>query len=51
MKDQPLSAVNTDLIDAGEFLTELLDDGRLECLEDFASCMDIVNWMRKETKG
>ena len=51
MRDQTLAAVDAKLIDAGEFLKELSADKRLKCLQTFASCMDIVNWIRKETEG
>ena len=52
MRDQTLAAVDESLIDAGEFLRELLEDKeRLRCLKTFAGCMDIVNWIRDETKG
>ena len=52
MKDQPLSAVNQKLIDAGAFLKDLASEhSKLDCLETFSKCLGVVRWIRSETKG
>ena len=51
MKDAPLDSIRK-LIDAKSFLEELTTaDWKLECLRQFAACSNIVEWIRKETKG
>ena len=50
MKGQSLSAVSDSLLVAGDFLKEIQSDKRkLECLRVFASSLDFVEWLRKET--
>ena len=52
MQDQSLSAVSDSLVEAGEFLREIQrDKKKLDCLHAFASSLDFVEWLRKETKG
>ena len=52
MKDQSLETINQSLIDAGEFLSKVEEDGRrLDCLCVFADSLEIVEWIRSETKG
>lgn len=52
MHDQPLKSVDQSLVHTGEFLAEFAADTRaVECLETFCKCTDIVEWLRKETKG
>ena len=52
MKDKTLEAINASLIEAGDFLKEVEGDRRkLRCLEIFADSVEVVEWIRKETKG
>ena len=52
MHDQPLSAIDKTLVDTGSFLDEYVSDRRkLRCLDIFYQCTNIVEWLRKETKG
>ena len=52
MQGQSLSAVSVSLLEAGNFLKEIQSDQRkLECLRAFASSLDFVEWLRKETKS
>ena len=52
MKDAPLESIDQRLINARSFLEKFTSDRKkLVCLNNFADCMNIVEWMRKETKG
>ena len=52
MQDQSLEAVSDSLLDAGDFLKNIQNDkGRCDFLYDFASSLEIVEWLRKETRG
>ena len=52
MQDQSLSAVSDSLLEAGEFLRVIQrDKKKLDCLRVFASSLDFVEWLRKETKS
>ena len=52
MKDKPLEVIDQSLIDAGEFLCKVEEDQkRLECLRVFADSLDVVEWIRSQTKG
>ena len=52
MKDKTLKAIDATLIEAGDFLKEVEGDRRkLHCLEIFADSIEVVKWIRKETKG
>ena len=52
MHDQPLQSIDVSLINAGKFLDEFTTNTRkLRCLEIYCECTDIVEWLRKETKG
>lgn len=52
MHDQPLKSIDVSLINAGKFLDEFITNTRkLRCLETFSECTDIIEWLRKETKG
>ena len=52
MQDQPLKAIDRSLVDTGRFLDEFVTSRRkLRCLEIFCECRDIVEWLKKETKG
>jgi hypothetical protein len=52
MKDQTLQDVNDCLIDAGRFMKDVAEDpNKVECLETFSRCQDIVKWLKEVTKG
>lgn len=52
MKDQTLQDVDESLIEAGRFLEDVAREPRkVRCLERFAQCQDIVNWLKEVTKG
>ena len=52
MKDKSLDVIDQSLIDAGEFLAMVEEDKRkLDCLRTFADSLDVVEWIRSETKG
>ena len=52
MKDIPLDAIDQSLINAGEFLGMVEEDRRrLDCLRTFADSLEVVEWIRHETKG
>lgn len=47
-----LDDISQKLIDAKSFLEQFTRDrNKLECLESFASCWNIVEWIRKESQG
>lgn len=52
MKDKPLEVIDASLIEAGEFLEQVEGDSdKMNCLEAFASSLEVVEWIRTETKG
>jgi hypothetical protein len=54
MDTQTLSDIDEKLIEIGSFLEHFTKDRskkKLECLKGFAACLDIVEWIRNETKG
>ena len=52
MKDKPLDVIDQSLINAGEFLSVVEGDRRrLDCLRTFADSLEVVEWIRTETKG
>ena len=52
MKDKPLEVIDQSLINAGEFLGMVQGDRRrLDCLHTFADSLEVVEWIRTETKG
>ena len=52
MKDKPLDVIDQSLINAGEFLGMVEGDRRrLDCLRTFADSLEVVEWIRTETKG
>ena len=51
MKDQSLDSVDQTLIRAGQFLQEFATNENLYCLETYCKCLDIVTWLKKNTKG
>ncbi len=52
MKDQTLGDVHDELIETGRFLKDIASDThRLDCLKAFARCQNVVEWLKKVTKG
>ena len=52
MKDKPLEVIDESLIEAGEFLRVVEgDSNKMKCLEVFAGSLEVVEWIRNETKG
>ena len=51
MHSRPLSSIGDDLIKAGEFLEQFADPQKVECLQIFSRCINIVKWIQKATKG
>lgn len=51
MKSKPLSSIDQTLIDAGTFLEDFRDEKKLECLQTFVDCVEVVEWIRTYTKG
>ena len=50
--NQTLSDVDESLVQAGVFLEDIAKNPRkVDCLDTFAMCKDIVKWLQKETKG
>ena len=50
MKDHTLADINEELVETGKFLSEFTPD-KMECIQQFCECQDIVHWIRKTTKG
>ena len=49
---QSLRDIDDTLVDAGEFLEDIAKDQRkVDCLQSFARCQDIVKWLKEVTKG
>ena len=52
MKDQTLAAVDENLVKTGKFLEDISSDPRkLQCLNHFAQCQEIIQWLRDVTNG
>ena len=52
MKGKTLEAIDISLIKAGDFLRVFEGDkSKLKSLEVFAESLDVVQWIRTETKG
>ena len=47
-----MSTIDHSVVEAGRSLQEYANDPtKRECLEAFAECQNIVEWIRKETQG
>ena len=47
-----MNDVDENLVQAGVFLEDIAKNPRkVDCLDTFARCKDIVKWLQKETKG
>lgn len=52
VKDDSLSSINQEVMEAKEFLEEISNDKKkLECLNSFAASMKLVEWIGQETTG
>jgi hypothetical protein len=52
MKDQTLQDVDDSLIEAGKFMEDVArEPSKVQCLERFARCKEIVKWLKGVTKG
>ena len=52
MQDKSLADIDQNSFGTGEFLREFVSNNkRLDCLQTFARCLTVVEWIRKETKG
>lgn len=52
MKDQTLRDVDDRLIEAGRFMEDVArEPNKVQCLERFAKCKEIVEWLKGVTKG
>ena len=52
MKDQTLAAVDENLVKTGKFLENISSDPRkLQCLNYFAQCQEVIKWLRDVTNG
>jgi len=52
MKDQMLEAVDEKLVTTGKFLEDISSDSRkLQCLNYFAQCQEVIKWLRDVTSG
>lgn len=50
--NQTLNDVDDTLVLAGEFLEDIANDHRkVDCLQRFVRCEDIVKWLQGATKG
>jgi hypothetical protein len=50
--NQTLAGVDEKLMQAGVFLEDIAKNPqKVDCLDTFARCKDIVKWLQKETKG
>ena len=47
-----MNSIDDTVVEAGRFLQDYATDPtKRECLEAFAECQKIVEWIRKETQG
>ena len=52
VRDKSLKYIDESFIDSGNFLKGFsINPRKLKCLQVFAKCQSIVNWIRNETKG
>ena len=52
MKHQTLAAVDENLVTTGKFLENISSDPKkLQCLNYFAQCQEVVKWLRNVTNG
>ena len=52
MKDQSLATIDSNLIDTGYFLEEIVNDSQKnKCLQTFRDCQQIISWLKKFTKS
>lgn len=47
-----LGSINQEFFEAGDFLKNFKEDrGKLQCLQSFIDCLDVVWWISNETQG
>ena len=51
MKGQSLAEIDNTLISTGKFLQEFASEEKLSCLRTYSKCLDVVNWLKQNTKG
>ena len=52
MKEQTLDSVDKTFVKIGKFLEEISSDPKkLECLNCFAQCQEVIKWLRDVTSG
>ena len=52
MKHQTLAAVDENLVKIGKFLENISSDPRkLQCLNYFVQCQEVIKWLRDVTNG
>ncbi|MCG8625208.1 MAG: hypothetical protein MJE68_24825 [Proteobacteria bacterium] len=52
MKNQTLRDVDDRLIEAGRFMEDVArEPSKVQCLERFTRCKEIVEWLKRVTKG
>lgn len=52
MEDKRLDDIDEKLVEAKTFLEKIKKDKqKLKCLRTFADCLNVVQWIRKETRG
>ena len=52
MKNWTLESVGEKLVTTGKFLKDISSNPRkLECLDCFAQCQEVIMWLRDVTKG
>ena len=50
MKEEALDAIDQRMIQTKSFLEQVTSKNNLKCLEKFAECLNVVDWMRKGNK-
>ena len=51
MKHLTLNQIDNNLIRTGRFLQEFALEEKLSCLKTYCNCLNVVNWLKKNTKG
>ena len=52
MNDQPLMSLDSNLVETGFFLKEIMDDSlKTTCLECFIKCQEIISWLKEFKEG
>ena len=52
MHDKSLLFIDDDLVQTGNFLKDISSNkNKLKFIEDFSQCLQLVEWIKQETKG